>query len=216
MGDAHIGSTKNLDIFLHEAVKSKAEAILMVGDITMGYAEDFETLKQHLPANDILPSFLIVGNHDLYFDGWKTYYSLFGSTTYYFSVKTPHATDLFICLDSGSGTLGSKQLGWLKELLDSKRSNYRRCVMFSHVNLFRVRHTLSGNPFVEELRVILQLCAKNQIDMVVSGHDHERNVVNFGNTTFVTMDLLQDDFKNSGYFKLFVRNGKIEFEFVNL
>jgi hypothetical protein len=52
--------------------------------------------------------------------------------------------------------------------------------------------------------------------MVVSGHDHERNVVNFGNTTFVTMDLLQDDFKNGGYFKLFVKNGKIEFEFVNL
>jgi predicted phosphodiesterase len=216
MGDSHIGSTKNLDFFLQEAVKSKAEAVVMVGDITMGYAEDFETLKQHLPAKDVIPSFLIIGNHDLYFDGWKTYFSLFGSTTYYFSVKTPQSTDLFICLDSGSGTFGSKQLDWLKEVLESKRPLYRRCVLFSHVNLFRIRHTFSGNPFVEELRVLLELCAKNKIDMVVSGHDHKGNVVTFGNTTFVTMDLLQDDFENSGYFKLFVKNGKIEYEFVNI
>lgn len=216
MADSHVGGTGNLDIFLQEAIKTSASAVVMVGDITMGYEEDFDNLQQHLPGQDVIPSFLMAGNHDLYFDGWKNFYALFGSSTYLFKVKTPKATDLFICLDSSCGTLGSEQIAWFKDLLESERKDYRRCVLFSHNNLFRIRHTASGNPFVEELQVLLVLCAKYQIDMVVSGHDHFKNEVVLGNTTYITIDLLQDNFKNSGYFKLFVRNGKIEYEFVNL
>lgn len=216
MGDSHVGGTTNLDFFVQEAIKSKATAVVMVGDITMGYAENFETIQQHLPEKELMPSFLIPGNHDLYFDGWKKYYSLFGSSTYWFTVNTPKATDLFVCLDSASGTLGSKQIEWLKELLKSERFDYRHCIMFTHNNFFRLRHTFSGNPYVEELQALLELCAKYQVDMIISGHDHSRNEVVFGNTTFITMDLLKDDSKNAGYLKLFIKNGEIEYEFVNL
>ena len=216
MGDSHVGGTTNLDFFVQEAIKSKATAVVMVGDITMGYAENFETIQQHLPEKELMSSFLIPGNHDLYFDGWKKYYSLYGSSTYLFTVNTPKATDLFVCLDSASGTLGSKQIEWLKELLKLERFDYRHCIIFTHNNLFRLRHTFSGNPYVEELQVLLELCAKYQVDMIISGHDHSRNEVVFGNTTFITMDLLQDDSKNAGYFKLFITNGEIEYEFVNL
>lgn len=216
MSDSHVGRTKNLDFFLHEATQSNATAIVMVGDITTGYAEDFEILELHLPKKEVIPSFLVVGNHDLYFDGWKKFYSLFGSTTYHFFVKTPTATDIYICLDSGSGTLGSEQIGWLKDVLESSREKYRRCILFTHNNFFRIRHTASGNPFVEELQVLLELSVKHKIDMVVSGHDHKKNEVIFGNTTFITMDQLQDDSKNAGYFKLSIVNGSIEYEFVNL
>lgn len=216
MSDSHIGGTKNLDIFLEKADETNAAAAVMVGDITMGYAKDFEILQQHLQEYDDLQSFLMVGNHDLYFDGWKKFYSLFGSTTYEFFINTPNATDIFICLDTGSGTLGSEQLDWLKEVLVSERKKYRRCVLFTHNNFFRIRHTTSGNPFVEELQVLLELSVKHEIDMVVAGHDHKRNVKAFGNTTFVTMDQLQDESKNAGYFKLSIVNGTIEYEFINL
>ena len=33
----------------------------------------------------------MAGNHDLFYDGWKEFYSRFGSSTYLFTVKTPDA-----------------------------------------------------------------------------------------------------------------------------
>ena len=122
MADCHVGGTKNLDFFLDEAIRMNAVAAVMAGDLTTGHAEDYNTFKQHLPGQEILTSFQMVGNHDLYFDGWKQFYSLFGSSSYLFTVKTPQASDLYICLDTGGGTLGSNQLDWLKDILETDRS----------------------------------------------------------------------------------------------
>ncbi len=216
MGDSHVGGTKNLDTFFHDAIKEKAAAVVMVGDLTTGNAGDYEIFRDHLPGADSLISFPVVGNHDLYFDGWKHFYSIFGSSTYYFTVKTPEATDLYICLDSGSGTLGPDQLEWLKGLLKNERSGYRYCVLFSHVNLFRNRHTPSTNPLVEELRVIMELCIEYRVDMVVTGHDHVRNEGRLGNTVYITMDALLDGCTHASYLKLAVHQGILGHEFISL
>ena len=216
MGDSHVGGTKNLDAFFNDAINARAVAAVMVGDLTSGHAEDYQTFKQHLPPPDSLLTFPIAGNHDLYFDGWKQFFPLFGSSTYLFTVKTPKATDLFICLDSGSGTLGNDQLDWLKSILRSERPGYRHCVIFSHVNLFRNRHTSSTNPLVEELYVLMDLSVRYQIDMVITGHDHVKNVEKLGNTTYLTMDALLDGSSHAGYLKLSVKQGNIEYEFINL
>ena len=159
---------------------------------------------------------MVVGNHDLYFDGWKQFYSLFGATTYQFTVTTPQGTDLFIGLDTGSGTLGSDQLEWLENVLKNERANYRHCILFTHNNFFRIRHTFSTNPLVEELQVLMELFIKHDVDMMVTGHDHKKNVVKFGNTTHITLDALQDDFKDAGYLKLNIAPSEVGYEFINL
>jgi hypothetical protein len=154
MGDSHVGGTKNLDLFLTKAKKMNPAATVMDGDLTDGHAESYEHFQQHLQAQDSLLTYQIAGNHDLYFEGWKKFYNCFGSSTYLFSVKTPDSSDLYICIDSGSGTLGRKQIDWLKDILGTERSNYRHCVIFTHINLFRIRHTLSANFSIEELHVL--------------------------------------------------------------
>ena len=216
MGDSHVGGTENLDHFIKEASEAGSTATVMVGDITTGHEEDYHTFFEHLPKQDTLVSFLVVGNHDLYFNGWEHFYELFGSTTFYFSIKTPTATDLFICLDTGGGTLGSNQLAWFRDLLENARPKYRRCVVFTHNNLFRVRHTTSTNPNVEELHVLIELCVKHQIDMVVTGHDHKRNVIDLGNTVHITLDALEDISKNPGFCILQNNAGEIQYEFVEV
>ena len=216
MGDSHVGHTENLDHFIEEASDTDADAIVMVGDITTGHEKDYRTFFQHIPDHDTLLTFPVVGNHDLYFDGWTHFYELFGSTTYYFTIETPNATDLFICIDTGGGTLGSSQLDWLKDLLEIERSKYRRCVIFTHNNLFRIRHTTSTNPNVEELHVLIELCVKHQIDVVVTGHDHKRNVVQLGNTVHITLDALEDASKNAGYCILSNYQGEIQYEFIEI
>jgi 3',5'-cyclic AMP phosphodiesterase CpdA len=216
MGDSHLGDTINLNLFLKKAIKMKAVAAVMDGDLTNGHSEDYQSFQKLVNENDSLISFKILGNHDLYFDGWKQFYPRFGSSTYYFSVKTPASSDLFICLDSGNGTLGRKQLHWLKNILETERSKYRHCVLFTHINFWMIRHTISANLSVEELRVLMELCIEHKVEMVISGHDHEKNVVEFGNTTYITLDALQDDFADAGYLVLSSKDGNINYEFVNL
>lgn len=216
MGDSHVGGTENIDIFFNNAIDLNAAAVVMVGDLTTGHEEDYVLLQQHIPEQQVLPSFQITGNHDLYFGGWNYFYSIFGSSTYYFSVKTPEASDLFICLDSGGGTLGSDQLEWLKDVLVNDRSNFRRCVVLTHCNFFRFRHTASTNPLVEELQVLIELFTRYEVDMLITGHDHMKSDDVFGNTTYIVMDALLDGFINAGFFQLMIENGTIDYQFVNL
>lgn len=216
MGDSHVGATVNLDRFFDEAAAAGAAAVVMAGDITDGRAEDYDLFKRHLPAEGSLNYFMITGNHDLYFDGWKQFYSLFGSSSYIFTVRTPQSADLFICTDTGGGTLGKDQLEWLKDILKNERPGYRHCVLFTHNNLFRIRHTSSTNPNVEELRVMMELCIEHRIDMVVSGHDHKKNVVKFGGTTHITMDALKDGYEDAGYLVLDIGPDSPAYEFVQL
>jgi predicted phosphodiesterase len=131
-------------------------------------------------------------------------------------VTTPSKTDLYICLDTGSGTRGSRQLAWLKDVLQNERPHYRHCVLFTHNNLFRIRHTTVTNPCVEELRVLSNLTVQHEVDMVITGHDHKKNLVKLGNTTHIILDALKDGCPNAGYAKLHVRDDDIECEFVNL
>lgn len=215
MGDSHVGPTVNLNRFLDSALVKQAVAAVMVGDITTGHKDDFYTVNDVLDDVDAFQTFQVVGNHDLYFDGWQTFYQLFGSTTYYFTVETPSAKDLYICLDSGSGTLGSKQLEWVTELLENKRDDFRYCVVFMHDNLFRIRHTTSTNPPVEEVQALIQLSIEHSVDMIVTGHDHKKNVVQLGHTTHITMDALLDGYNDAGYFELTAGASSLSYRFVN-
>jgi predicted phosphodiesterase len=215
MGDSHVGSTNNLKNFLNIAKSTNAAAIVAVGDLTSGNASDYDVFQEIMPSQDSLSSFLIVGNHDLWFNGWKQFYSRFGSSSYIFTIKTPAAQDLFICLDTGNGTLGNKQLDWLKEILKTYRNEYRYCIVFTHNNLFRNRHTLSTNPLVEELHVLLELFTVHKVDVVITAHDHIKYEEKFGTTTYITMDALEDGLSYSGYFKLNMIDGNIDYEFIN-
>lgn len=216
MADVHIGGTENFDKALQLVKGSNTTALVLNGDICNGNAYDYDSLEQYLPEKSDLMYFMLAGNHELYFGGWNEYYNRFGSSSYYFTVKTPTASDFYICLDTGSGTLGSKQLKWFKDLLEVSRNNYRRCIVFTHNNLYRNRHTLSTNPTNEELLVLTELFAKYKVDMVVTGHDHFKNVIKLGNTTHITMNALHDGFMYAGYFQINIKEGQLNYEFVDL
>ena len=215
-GDSHIGGLENFDKLLIEAKKPENLGFIMVGDIVTGHKTDYDKLKNALPDFSQVPYFLMVGNHDVYFDGWKTFYQYFGSSTYYFSVQTPVAKDIYICLDSGGGTLGGKQLAWLKNVLENERQNCRNCIIFSHVNFFRDHHTGSTNPLETELEVLLPLFAVNRVNMVIMGHDHTREINKLGLTTYLTMDALLDGLPTASFVKLKITDGKPEYEFQNI
>jgi len=209
IADVHVGGTINLDKFINIARKEKPAAVIIDGDLDGGNAEEYDTFQKHYPENDSLRSFYLAGNHDLWHNGWEEFYSRFGSSSYYFTVKTPSGTDLFICLDTGGGTLGTLQTDWLTNILQTMRSSYRRCVVITHINLFRPRKTESTNLVEEELVFLMDLFARHNVDMVITGHDHKRDVEVFGVTTYVIVDALEDGLSNAGYMNMRVKNGEI-------
>jgi len=216
MSDSHVGGTENMDSFFADAIASGAVAAVMAGDLTTGQEADYRVFEEHLPDPGLLAQFPLVGNHDLYFNGWQHFYSLFGSSSYLFTVRSPVATDLFICLDSGSGTLGSRQLEWLKDLLPDERAEYRRCVIFTHNNLFRFRRTASTSPLVEELQVLMDLFIRHDVNMVITGHDHRKAAGKLGNTSHIILDALVDGNSEAGYMEINITDGNIGYTFINL
>ena len=58
-----------------------------------------------------MESFLTVGNHDFVFQRMEgVFMRVSEASVYYFIIKTPFASDLFICLDTGSGTIRRKTM----------------------------------------------------------------------------------------------------------
>jgi len=190
--------------------------LVMAGDLTTGNTSDFNLFQAHLPDQDSMPSFCLIGNHDLYRDGWNQFFSRFGSSSYLFVISTPAAEDMFICLDTANGTLGGAQLNWIKEVLKSKRHNYRHCLIFTHNNFLLERHTESSALSVEELDVLMELFTESKVDMEISGHDHKHAVGILGNTTYLIMDALEDGLDNSGYLRINVKKGNVEYQFKSI
>jgi len=215
-GDSHCGSTTNLDIFIEKVLEPEISFSLIIGDMSSGSDYDYITVFRHMMRMTPIPSFMTVGNHDLYFDGWTSYRKYFGSSTYSFKVVSPDGTDLFICLDTGTGTLGTKQMKWLKETLVNSRSSCRNCIVFTHVNFFREHQTLSTNPLVEELYSLLDLFVDYRVNMVIMGHDHKRSVEVFGTTHYITLDALEDEADNASYLRIINKKGKLGYEFIEV
>lgn len=214
MADSHAGTTNNLNGVFGIATATGASAVCIAGDLTSGDDKDYEAFAGALPGQDAMPTFVTPGNHDLWSDnGWNEFYSWFGPSSYLFTVRTPDATDMYIALDSGSGTLGSEQLEWLENILKNQRSACRHCIVYTHNNFFRFRHAVISNPMVEELNILINLFTVYHVDMLIAGHDHERDDVLFGVTNYIIVGSISDDDPYPGYLKLGMNNGSIIYEF---
>lgn len=216
MGDSHIGNCINLDVFFNEAVSKKASAVLLAGDLTNGDYKEYIELIKHLPDKKSLPYFIMAGNHDMNFNGWEYYKKIFKTSTYYFTVKTPVASDLYICLETGSATLGKKQLNWLSEILKTKRSEFRYCVIITHNNFFRKRRTEASLMNPEEIHVLLDLFIRYNVNMEITAHDHHRYSESLGGTRYIVMPALTEDADQPGYLQLNVRSTGLNYEFIDL
>jgi predicted phosphodiesterase len=214
--DCHIGSTVNFKKLLDLSPAPEVSALFIAGDITTGKKEDYDVVRQLIESADSVSCFLMAGNHDLFFDGWQTFYDYFGSSTYIVSVNTPLARDIYICLDTGGGTAGDKQLEWLKEILRDNRNDCRHCIVITHTNFFRNRYTTSTNPLVEELYVLLELFLEYNVAFIITGHDHKRNVEVYGPSTYITLDAAMDGLSYASYLRLLVDGSQLDYHFEDL
>ena len=165
------------------------------------------------------PCFPIIGNHDVYFDCADQFKKHFHTSTYTVTVNTVSGhKDLFIFLDSGNGTHGSRQLDWLEEQL-SHRSEYRYCFVISHNWLFRTTYNYTTTPAAnlpeDEQYAFMDLISQNEVDMVIMGHFHYRDVKTFSGVKYVMTDNLNDT-KNAPSYLVVRCADKVTYEYRNL
>lgn len=149
------------------------------------------------------PCFPIIGNHDVYFDCASIYKQYFHTSTYTVTVNTRGGfKDLFVFLDSGNGTHGSRQLEWLEEQL-SHRNEYRYCFVISHNWLFRTVYNYTTTPAAnlpeEEQYAFMDLMSRNDVDMVIMGHFHYRDTKTFKGVKYVMTDNLNETKEEPSY-----------------
>lgn len=205
--DAHVSSTsRNLDCFTRDflADDNAAPFALCAGDLISGRdnMKLFAGSVQELMNNPHKQLYIAAGNHDMYFGQWKEFKELFRTSTYWFEVRTPsQGKDLYIALDSASGTLGRMQTEWLEELLAGRREDYRNVIVFTHTNLFMKDYSsgTSDNYTVEETHHIIGLMNRYDVNLFVCGHGHKRDETSLGATLYSTLDALGDSFPQASY-----------------
>ncbi|MDR1459973.1 MAG: metallophosphoesterase [Bacteroidales bacterium] len=207
--DFHVDETTqsiNQSVFLQAAEDDETTACcLTVGDmIHDGREKSYQNYADGLLKFPEVKVAASIGNHDLYFGGWQYFKKNFGCSIYYFEIVTPNHKDLFICLDSGSGTHGSKQTAWLKNLFARIRNDYRNCIVFTHSNLTSkdLSQGSAGSLLIEELYALFHLFSSNNVTLVLSGHDHYYDDATVQGVRYVTLDLAKDGAQNSSYLKI--------------
>ena len=207
MSDIHVDyTTENLDTFVGDylADTTAAPFALCLGDI-INYKGHFDYFMEHVKpvADDGRRVFYTVGNHDLYFDQWKEYFSRCGSSTYWFEVHTPNGSkDLYISLDSGNGTLGVDQRDWLEDVLRSKYfQGFRHIIVFTHTHFFKKDasqgHTSNFN--MEETYDLADLFDRYNVSLVLQGHSHARDLTIFKDVVYLRVDALEDHYPDAYY-----------------
>lgn len=196
--DIHFGKkneTRHEQAFLNWLEKMKTdgtapEFCICLGDIAdhgfesefKDYVEFTRKIEQILGNGKV---YSVLGNHDLFNDGWNYYSSLIFPYKSMYGFKTK--TFSWYCIDSASGTLGSKQYRKLKNLFDNDPAPK---IVMTHIPAY-------SNPLNDmgyftfqntyEADMLLTLYAKNNVKLVLNGHIHKAYKNYFNNCIELTV-----------------------------
>lgn len=215
--DPHVEQTNiNLSIF-NDAFRNDTNASfgVILGDCT----DIDDNLSQYLEALSYDPErhscdpriFHILGNHDVFFNGWEDFKELIGPSVYWFEVAFTGGKDLYISLDTATGTLGRKQTQWLRGFLEKNRSSYRHCVILTHTNFFYTdtSQVSSGNMPIEESISLIDLLGRHNVSLVLQGHDHFREELIYENVNFTVLGAIADKVNSPEYLRVEVTPERI-------
>lgn len=224
--DSHIDtSNHNLTKFVQMyRSDEKCPIAIHLGDHIRGKnklqwdADTYNIVPINLSKKDTI--FSTPGNHDLWYGQWTDYYRIWKTSVYWFVVSTPKYHDIYICLDSASGTLGRLQIHWLNELLESlaQDTTIRHRIVYSHNDFFRMDNMMNdcANFSIEETYALIDLFERNNVAQYWSGHDHDREKVQIGNVTYVVVDALEDKSPQAGYMAVYMSDYiHNDFRFIN-
>lgn len=218
--DPHISTTTdNLRRFVGD-FRSDPEALfgIVLGDCIdqLGSMPTYVEAINHLADTRPSPIFSLLGNHDLYFEQWNDFLDLVGPSHYWFEVSHRAGKDLFLALDTASGTLGERQMGWLRTFLADNRKEYRHCIVITHANIFYndTSQNTSGNLPLDETMALLDLFDRYDVMMCLQGHDHHRDDLVFRGVRYTIVGTIRDEVDNPEYLCIRISGDNVEYNWL--
>jgi predicted phosphodiesterase len=180
VSDTHFGRTTQADIAGLAARLGDASFVVVNGDITnKGDPDELDCFLSFAAALLPVPCYPVIGNHDIFYDGWANWKNHIGSTIYRVDANGGAATLLF--LDSANTFLGDRQLNWLAGELSASAG---RVFVFSHVNLFAIN--LDNYAQLNERPRLLSIL-KDKAAAMFMGHSHQHNETHIAGTLYLTV-----------------------------
>jgi 3',5'-cyclic AMP phosphodiesterase CpdA len=169
VADSHYAE-KQLDFF--KKIQEKKDEwgisfVVILGDITYaGQRGEYDfAIEDFLKCT--IPIYPVLGNHDLYNNGFDIYKDKIGRTVYDFKVGRTHC----IILDTANGTIGSLQKKWLENVL--KSSGADNILIFSHYSPTDSEFvSYTEWSFPEEKYYLIDLLDDYNADYFFCGHLH--------------------------------------------
>jgi len=171
VGDLHIGgsNTTRFQKILQSAQTNGDEFIVLLGDLTdQGEGLSYQALQEALQdfgwEEKVLP---LLGNHDIFSEGWKHYKSFFGSGHYSVDIGNSR----FIALDSADGIIGKDQFEWLENKMSEPAMK----------NTFFLSHYMPVVPGQQtylklanffEAEKLMALATREGVRAMLGGHYH--------------------------------------------
>lgn len=218
--DPHINETHANLSYFNNALRNDSEAAF---GVILGDCIDVrDNLQKYLEALTYNPEehacnheiFHILGNHDTYFNGWADFKEKIGPSVYWFEAVFAGGKDLYISLDTATGTLGRKQTQWLKTFLVENRQHYRHCIVLTHTNFFYTDNSQvsSGNMPFEESLALIDFLGKQNATLVLQGHDHYREDLTYANVRYTVLGAIVDSSEAPEYLKVHVTQSGVQLE----
>ncbi|MBN2658456.1 MAG: metallophosphoesterase [Spirochaetales bacterium] len=217
ISDIHVkdDAPRHLEQFVDSCLSPDDIAILDCGDSTQsGYDYQFLSYKTVMDRAGI-PWFAAIGNHDLYFEGWKSYRTMIGRSVYSVGIGEPgnRGSTLLIALDSANGTLGMKQLNWLKDLLSEQKDRWDHLVIFTHSQFFSTGvNTVVQFTDTEEIYFLMHLFETNGVDLVLMGHNHIWDDRKIKGVQYLTLDPLIKEGSEDSFVRITVTGADLTWE----
>jgi 3',5'-cyclic-AMP phosphodiesterase len=186
--DVHFGADKSRtidDTFLSwlKGLQEKSESpkfVVCLGDIAEhGYESEMNDYNafcnkiRAAPYN--LEVYSVLGNHDLYNNGWKHWKKIVYPKTSFYHFRTNNFSWYF--LDTGNGTLGTHQYSVLLDALESDSSPKIVCM---HYPVYAQGHFYYCLQDSVERNLLISNFSDNNVKLLLDGHTHQYNYTDFG------------------------------------
>lgn len=184
--DVHFGADKSRGVdtaFLSWLAELDAESalpkfVLCLGDVAEhGYESEMkdynafcDKIREYGPE-----VYSVLGNHDLYNDGWQYWKKIVYPKTSFYHFKTNNFSWYF--LDTGNGTLGTHQYSILIDALESDSSPK---IVSMHYPVYAQGKFYFCLQDTIERNLLISYFADNNVKLLLDGHTHEYNYTDLG------------------------------------
>lgn len=171
VGDTHVGGqdTTRFRTILNQAKAEGDSFVILLGDI-VDTGERDDVLAVQTAINDtgwagkVIP---VIGNHDVFNDGWKNYRELQGQSHYVVDAGNSR----FIALDTADGVVGDTQADWLKGELN-KPAPKNTFLLSHYLPMIPGQRTYLRLSNEEEAIRLMKLATNRKVKAWLGGHYH--------------------------------------------